>query len=267
MRNLLFALLILLIAPPSFAGGGATMMMVGGTAAAGGTSYADILFYHSFETSGTCTSQASNKPVASPAACSGTPTRVADPAVETYGELINAAFENMYFTVNNGDIATHLVGRAGVYFKQATAWPTNTVSLWKLRYDASSNYIRAEITVATKNIARCIYQAGGGSTITLSNNTAAGVSAGLDNLALDTYYFLECAWDKNTPNYKMYINGIEVATDTSSTTGAWAGTPTRLYVGDNEGNGTPEFTLDQLIFSNSNTRDINAVKGLTSFPD
>lgn len=97
-----------------------------------------------------------------------------------------------------------------------------------------------------------------------SNNTGSVYASTAANLADTTWYFIEFAWDRATDYRRMFIDGNPHDSSAADLGTGWTANPATVVFGNNSAN-LPDFHMDQIIISNDYTRDLNALKDLTSF--
>jgi hypothetical protein len=236
--------------------------------AAAAVSYPDIIFYHSFEASTTFTSCAPDKQVGG---SDTTPTAngggaVIDNtfrAVGTNSLDLPTSSDRMTLTLNNDDLVDVDAGIVGFYVYFDSFGTGSSFGLFSAYYDAN-NYIRVETFATSTNYnLRMMYKAGGTAVNWNSNNNA---------IRTGNWDFVEIIWNKAAEGaaagtaFEMKVNGTSVGTNDGSS-GEWTKSATGvLEFGDFEGN-TTDCHIDQVIISNDPTRDLNAIKDNTSFPD
>lgn len=217
------------------AGSNGTVTATGGT---GGDSYTDILFWWRAEsatlatgdypTSGTLTANNASATIAAGAA-----------KVGSYGVSSVAAYAYYYKASASGALLDPSAGRVGFWFKYNSAWQTK--SLFKYYVDASNRFY---VTGSTGGNLSFVYQSGG------SNSTATST---VNNLVADTWYFVELIYDTTTDVQKIYLNGSQIATTTLSLTAI--SSTGQIQIGESSGSSSPNEFIDNIMVSNSITRD------------
>ncbi len=145
-------------------------------------------------------------------------------------------------------------GRVGFYF-YADTLVTNG-GLFDCRYDAS-NRISLYLAAADNTKLTLVFIVAG---------AGASISTAAATIAATTLYFVEIAWKLSTDYREIFVNGVSKASSTAAVGDVWAGDPVLVKFGEWAG-GASDIHLDQMLISNSSTRDLNAIKDLTSFPD
>lgn len=258
MKKLISCILgLCLIAAASFqASAWWNVGVVGGGVPAAVTTYPDILFYHSFETSTTCSSCNADKYVGD-----NIPTCESAAAIDSELAAVGSnsldastSYDRMHFVLNNDDNCDVDSGRMGAYVYFTTI--ANGFGIFRAYYDAN-NYI--SLTSFGTTQLRLVYRSGG--TSSAFNSSTGVISSG-------TWYYIEIRWNKGGAgnDYEIYVDGVSVGSDDTAT-GDWTkGASGQLVVGDFEGN-SGDVHFDQFIVTNDQTRSLNDVKAITSFPN
>jgi hypothetical protein len=142
-------------------------------------------------------------------------------------------------------------GRIGFYIK-ISVFSTNTEIL-NLTYDAG-NYLK--IYTYTGNKIRFLWATAGANSNTILTAT--------DSVLADTTYFIEYAYDRANDSTDVFINGVTAGTSSSDMGTGWAGNPSIVKFG-NDGGVLGVYSLDQIIISNDNTKDLYAIRNNTAF--
>lgn len=142
-------------------------------------------------------------------------------------------------------------GRIGFYFTPSS-WSTNIIWIWE---PDANNKIYAQGSGSSELV--MTYQAGAG---TIKTVTTSGAG-----LAATVQHFLEFAWDNTgAGSYKIFVDGVQRGSTTTGLSGTMAGTG-NLNLGRIGGNNMPG-VFDQMIISNTATRDIYSIRSRVSFP-
>ena len=218
----------------------------------GGASYPDIDFYWGCESATAEKSAGDNTATYN----SGAVISSAQHAVGSNSLSIPSTFDFAEFTVSSSDILSHISGRIGFYLWVTTFEAGD--SLFHLRYD-DTNAIWGYLS-GTDEL-QLYYRRGGGA------SSSAWSDGG--NITTGSWFFVEFSWNVvgTNPNLAIYVNGTLRGTGMDDLTEVWAGTPTALRLGFYGTNSGSVIFIDQVLCSSLYTRDLNALKGGTSFPD
>jgi hypothetical protein len=146
-------------------------------------------------------------------------------------------------------------GRIGFYVYIDTASAPTNWYLFNCGYDGNN---RISGLVNGANFRLEYYSGGSGMGFTGSSGA----------LTTQGWHFVEAYWDHTTHTTGMKIDGANEETNTGDTPGAWATAPNLMVLGDDQGTGEYFSTyIDQFISSSDYTRDLYAIRSLTSLPD
>lgn len=172
--------------------------------------------------------------------------------VGTNGLDIPGADDHAYFAVSSSDIIDVSIGRIGFYFKYTT-WVNNTPVI-DVRLDGS-NYFSLEI------------QSEDGLKLYWTDGGTARTALTIDNAGLSSpgvAYFIEMAWDTSANYREVFVDGVSQGSDSSSTIGSFAAT--ELNIGESYSGNAVDYHIDNVMVSNSKSRDFNILKNETSYP-
>lgn len=227
----------------------------GGTPAAGGTTYPDILFYWGGEST-TTEKPAGTMTAITEAAIATTPAKGAGVAAGMPGSNSGhypTANDAYRMAIASNDIFLPSSGRAGLYIYYDTL-TTVGGAVFKGYYDDNNMFYAT--TIAGPKLHLVLFAGG---TADICNSTT--------NFAVDTWYYVEFAWNivGTDPNLQVYVNGVKES-DSTGTVGTWAGTNGYLYFGEGNDAGVADLYTDQMLVSNNYARSLYAIRDLTSFP-
>jgi hypothetical protein len=232
-----------------------TINVVVGQGGAAAT-YTDILFYHDFETSLTCGDCNAHYSAgdASPS-CQSAAAIDDDSGVDGGNALsIPTSYDRQTYVLNNDDIVHTAGGRVGFY-----VWVDTYASydeLFAAAYPTSNHVIKIYTKIVSEvNELTFIYIAGGDS----STVTTSGLA-----LTTGAWHFVEYMFNPAGPSFKGYVDGVEVTSDTTNTGTMTKASNGTMEIGDYDGNNSTTVYIDQFFSSNDTTRNLNAIKNLTS---
>jgi hypothetical protein len=253
------AALISLGIKPETLNGAVLQGIIGSASPSGGASYPDIIFYWGCETTTAEKSAGDNLATLNGDSVLST----AQHPVGLKSLSIPTTYDYAIFDVSGGDIADHISGRIGAYVYWTTL-PTNQDTIFHISYNDANRIV---LWLWFDNVDYHLYPRyySGGSATSYETR-------GTTTIAINTLYFIEVAWDlvgvspNINPNLKLYVNGGLDASDTT-VVATWAGTPTKFELGSYSSDGGGILFIDQVLSSNDPTRDLYAIRDLTSFPD
>jgi len=212
---------------------------------AGGSAYSDILFYWGAEST-----------TAEKSGGDSTATLVSGANIDTAIKIVGLSslgLPNTYdyatFDYSSGVINVD-IGRIGFYF-YVTTWGDNGY-IFQAYADADN-----AITIYTfsGDQIRFLYESNGAATNTILETAL---------LSPETWYFIEYAYDRANDSTAVYVNGAAAGTSSNDMGTGWTAYPTVIKWG-NDGGAVLVYNIDQMIISNDNTRDLNAIKDVTDF--
>lgn len=159
--------------------------------------------------------------------------------IGTYGMCFPSALDYFVFDITAEDILADQEGRIGFWFR-ADAF-TAGVTLFSFRYDN------------TTDVAGLVLAAGGDLSFTWTDNSTARTTLTVDsNLSVDTWYFVEAAWD-TTANYReIWINDVS-AGSSSEVINDMTGAPLKLRIGNITANAA--YVMEDLFIVSSEKTD------------
>lgn len=161
----------------------------------------------------------------------------------TTGLDCDSAGDDMRFTSSVSDVVTGASGRVGFWFRagQLTT-DTNIMAL----YDDASNLIQVHLTTTDNNLKFEFVSVGTyrGSAISSTNS-----------ITIDTWHFVEFAWNVTANIQKIYIDGVEDGSDTTTLVDFSATTLT-LYFGDNGAGLAGDNHFDHIIATKDHTKEL-----------
>ncbi len=254
MKKAIFLLLLLLIATPCFGQQQEARVLQGviggGVPATGG--YADVLFYWGAESTAT---EKSGKTMTLGGACeiSSTQHAVGSYSMSDYKGSGDPPFSTT--TIVSQDIISQTAGRIGFYVYPTTGWYgyAQYAYFLKAQYVNYTNAIFCRTIGATLGEVECGYLGNGGGDY--FSTTSCGLTA-------DTWTFIEFTYG-GTPSMSIKCDGTQRGSSATAVTSPVNDFDT-LQIGDAGGTGMM-FYIDQVLISNSPTRDLNAIKTETSF--
>jgi len=231
---------------------------INGQTIAGGDDYSDIVFWVGFEGSWDGTTYTIGSDDYSDGDTTGTKNSawVVDTTskkVGSYGGHSKGSSDYIIFSVSSGDIMSlNDSCRIGFYFQVNTAWAASE-ELFYAEYD-SNNFVR----IATA--------ASGEINVALRSSGAYDVSTDTSGLSLShtTWYFCELIFDQASNGFTLKIDGA----NSSIASDAYDALPNDVITIEfgMSGVGTNTVYQDQWMVSDDITRNLNALKDLTTSP-
>jgi hypothetical protein len=211
-----------------------------------GDTYSDITMFWTCETA---SFGSSDYPTSGVTATFGSLSDLtADAAIiGSYGLDCPTTFDAATITVTNEDLVNGTESRIGFYYYINTWADANM--LFRVE-EAGDTYVQGELTGGDEILMR--WRAG--TNLTYSSSAA--------NLSSSQTYYIEYAWNQTAPYRKIYVDGVEVMSNTDAFT---AITPIKILLG-NYSSASSDTYQDNIIISNDGTRDLNAIKALESSP-
>jgi hypothetical protein len=258
MKRLLFLFVIIFISINTFVHAGplqnAHKDVIGVVRGSGGDTYDDILLFMTLESETLGVDD-----------CYGSDSTL-DPEfdaeiiagaanVGSYGAHYSASAETSpsyhILSVTSQDIVRGDAGRIGFYVKINT-WVNFTALLTV--YDDGSNYF--QVLMVSDDELRFSWTDGGTSRTHLASTSA--------NISTGTFIFIELAYDASANYREIFVDGVSIASDSSSTINAIS--PAYLYSGSWISKANWDVYEDNIITSNDKTRNLNSIKDLTTCP-
>ncbi len=215
--------------------------------------YPDILFYESME--GTLNA---DKPDIARSLISGAIRNNDTAPVGSYSLDIPTTYDRCAYTVTSNDIIVGSVGNLGFYIYRTHTTGSGNGGIFSFFVD---NYNKIDVYWQSSDSTRITFYYKSG-TSGLNNSMVINCTV---QIPLNTWTFIQCYWDSPNNSYGVIVGENAPQTD-SSNLPDWVGTSGTLTFGDNGGVDV-DYHLDQMLVSNLKTRDLYAIRDLTSFPD